>query len=337
MRVLVDILHPAHVHVFKHFRSEMIERGHDVLVTSREKDVTTELLESYRIPHDLLSAQRRGLRLATELAVRTARLTRLARNWKPDVMTGIMGPSITLAGQLLRIPSVVLYDTEIATATNAWVYPLASAVITPSSYKGPVRGRHFVYEGSHELAYLHPARFKPSVDVVTQFGLKHSEPFSIVRFVSWTASHDRKLRGLEPDHQRQLVERLSAFGRVLISSEEPLPKDLEDLRLRGPIHLVHDLMAYATVFLGESATMASEAATLGRPTFYIAEESRGYIDELHDAGLLRRYTLDQFEQLLADLAIPPEPNSELHKRWLQGKVDVTAWLVRWFEDRYGAP
>src|SRR5690606_41461223 len=108
------------------------------------------------------------------------------------------------------------------TATNAWVYPLASAVITPSSYKGPVRGRHFVYEGSHELAYLHPARFKPSVDVVTQFGLKHSEPFSIVRLVSWTARHDRKLIGLKPDHHRQLVQRLSPNWRALISSEDTL-------------------------------------------------------------------------------------------------------------------
>ena len=33
-------------------------------------------------------------------------------------MTGIMGPSIAIAGKLLRTPRVVFYDTEIATSTN---------------------------------------------------------------------------------------------------------------------------------------------------------------------------------------------------------------------------
>lgn len=336
MRILIDILHPAHVHVFKHFRAEMIAGGHEVRVTSRDKDVTVDLLESYGIPHKVISKQGKGLGLGIELAIRTTRLLRLARRWKPDVMTGIMGPSIALAGRVLGIPSVVLYDTEIATTTNSWVYPLASAVITPSSYKGKVRGNHFVYDGSHELAYLHPARFRPSPGAIEAFGLAPDEPFVIVRLVSWSASHDRKLSGLTLKQQRKLVDRLADLGRVLISSEEALPIDLEPLRLNGPLHFIHDLIAQATAFVGESATMASEAATLGTPTFYIAAKSRGYIDELHDAGLLRRYTLDQFDGLMSDLAAMPEPEPELHERWIESKVDVTTWLVRWFEDRYGA-
>ena len=119
MRILIDILHPAHVHFFRPFREDMLAAGHDVLVTSRRKDVTIELLDAFDIPHRVLSSQRRGRAgLARELLSRTARLVRAARRFRPDVMTGIMGPSIAIAGKLLRTPRVVFYDTGIATSTN---------------------------------------------------------------------------------------------------------------------------------------------------------------------------------------------------------------------------
>jgi len=38
-------------------------------------------------------------------------------------------------------------------------------------------------------------------------------------------------------------------------------------------------MAYCRAFIGESATMASEAAVLGVPAVYAAETGRSYTDE----------------------------------------------------------
>ena len=79
MRVLIDILHPAHVHFFKNFRHEMLERGHQVLVTARDKDVALSLLERLEIPHQVLSIQRSGAGLALEMALRTTKLISVAR------------------------------------------------------------------------------------------------------------------------------------------------------------------------------------------------------------------------------------------------------------------
>ncbi|MDH3452569.1 MAG: DUF354 domain-containing protein, partial [Gammaproteobacteria bacterium] len=161
MRVLIDILHPAHVHFFKNFRHEMLERGHQVLVTARDKDVALSLLERLEIPHQVLSIQRSGAGLALEMALRTTKLISVARRFRPDAMTGIMGPSIAVGGKLLGIPAIVFYDTEFATQTNWFTYPLATAVCTPDCYQGKVRGNHITYAGYHELAYLHPNRFTP--------------------------------------------------------------------------------------------------------------------------------------------------------------------------------
>ena len=44
MNILIDIIHPAHVHFFRHAISEFEKRGHKVAVTARQKDVTIELL-----------------------------------------------------------------------------------------------------------------------------------------------------------------------------------------------------------------------------------------------------------------------------------------------------
>src|SRR5262249_32357007 len=157
MRVLIDILHPAHVHFFRNFHAEMTSRGHQVCITARDKDRSVELLTAFGLPYRQISAQKAGAGLAVEMAQRTPRLIKIMRSFKPDVMTGIMGPSIAVAGalRLPRVPAVVFYDTEFAVQTNRVVYPLAYSVCTPDCYQGQVPGRHPQYAGYHELAYLH--------------------------------------------------------------------------------------------------------------------------------------------------------------------------------------
>ena len=287
MKILIDILHPAHVHFFRPFRQEIIDRGHEILVTAREKDVTIELLEAYAIPHTVLSQQRTGRAgLAYELATRTARLIRIARRFRPDVMTGVMGPSIALAGKMLRIPRVVFYDTEIATSTNRWVYPMSSAVCTPDSYAGDVRGNHVTYPSYQEMAYLHPNQFEPDLGKLETFGL--TPPYSLLRFVSWEASHDVGATGLTLGDKLRLVNALRVQGEVAVSSEGALPEELEPYRLTGPVADVHHVLAGADLFVGESGTMSTEAAVLGTPAIFVADRSAGVFDDNE-----RRYGLLQ--------------------------------------------
>ena len=45
MRILIDIGHPAHVHLFKNFAREMINKGNEVFFTCRDKEFEIELLK----------------------------------------------------------------------------------------------------------------------------------------------------------------------------------------------------------------------------------------------------------------------------------------------------
>jgi predicted glycosyltransferase len=343
MRILIDILHPAHVHFFRNFHNEMTARGHEMCITARDKDRSLELLQAFGLPYEQISSQKSGGGgLALEMAQRTPRLMKIMRSFRPDVMTGIMGPSIAVAGALRprRVPAVVFYDTEFAVQTNRFAYPLAYSVCTPDCYQGTVPGRHLTYAGYHELAYLHPNRFQPDPAVLAQYGVRPGE-YSIVRFVSWQAVHDRNERGLSAKQKRHLVEVLQRRGRVLISSEAPLTSDLAALEVRGRADQIHHLLAHARLVVGESATMSSEAAVLGAPAVFIATTGRGYTDdEERRYGLVRHFTEDQYDIALSAieemLATPRAGWQAARQRLLDEKIDVTAWMIDYFESTFAA-
>jgi uncharacterized protein len=341
VRILIDVLHPAHVHFFRNFHAEMEARGHDLFITARVKECSAELLDRYRLPYQIISKQQVGLGLAHELIQRTYRLIQVAAEFRPDVLTGIMGPSIALAGRLCHVPAVVFYDTEFATQTNWFTYPLAHSVCTPDCYRGRVRGRHVTYPGYHELAYLHPKRFSPDSAKLAAFGIRQGEAYSVVRFVSLRAVHDVGERGLTNAQRHDVVKALATHGKVVVSSEGPLSETLEPLRLRGPVEDIHHVLAHSQVLVGESATMASEAAVLGVPAVYIATTRRGYTDDEEQRyGLVRYFPNQRFEDALNAVAgffagePPPVWAAKARARLLAEKVDVTQWMVDYFHQRF---
>jgi len=351
MRLLVDILHPAHVHVFGALATELVGRGHEVRFTLRDKDVARELLDQHGIPYELLSRQRQGVGgLAGEFVQRSARLWHIAAAFQPHFLAGVMGPSITAVGRLRRVLTrdrariAVFYNTEIARLTNTVVYPLADYVCTPDSYWAKVHGNHVTYPGYHELTYLHPHRFTPDPEVAKRHGIDVSKPYFLIRFVSYKSSHDVGVAGLTPAQKIALVRTLAEFGAVYISSESALPPELEPYKLKIPASDMHQVMAFARLLVGESATMASESAVLGVTAFYISPFGRGFTDDQE-----RRYQLVynfNGERFRADwlaevrrLAGDPnlvERSRAAQARMLAEKTDVTLWMVDFFEREYRA-
>jgi uncharacterized protein len=339
MRVLVEVLHPAHVHVFRNAIHVWRTRGDEVLVLSREKEVANELLRAYDIPFESISALGRGkLSLMSEMVVRDVRMLRRALSFRPDVLVGVMGVTIAQVGLAIRRPAIVFYDTENAKLTNSFVYPLAHSVCTPDCYEGKVRGKHVVYPSYHELAYLHPDRFTPDPNVVREAGVDPFSPFFLVRFVSWQASHDVGEQGFDLGMKRRLVESLSKYGRVLISSEGELPSEFEALRFRAPPERMHHFIAFAKMLVGESATMASEAAVLGVPAFYIADTGRGYTNhEQAHYGLVWNFkraeaalALQKVEELL-NLPDLTESMQKARTKLLAERIDLTSWMIQYVD------
>lgn len=340
MRILVDIVHPADVHFFKHAVREWEARGHTVLVTAREKEITFELLKSCRFEFRAISSQGKGLwGLAKELLVRDVRLYRIARKFQPDVLTGFTGISVAHVAWLLGKPSIVFYDTEFARLSNALTYPLATVVCTPTCYHGAIGAKQVKFSGYKELAYLHPRRFTPDPATVRELGVDHNSNFFIVRFVRWGAAHDLREKGLSNGNKIRFVRELAKHGRVLVSSEDDLPEALASYRSTIPVDKMHHLMAFAGLYVGESATMASECAVLGVPAIFIAKTGRGYTTEQERKyGLVFNFS-DQQQDLAFDKMKELLAHRNVRQKWLgrrdrmlSEKIDVTEWMVDFVEN-----
>jgi uncharacterized protein len=344
VKLLIDILHPAHVHMFRNLAQELGGRGHQVRFTLREKECARDLLDQYALPYEALSQRATGLGLLGEFAQRGARLWRVVSDFQPQFLAGVMGPSIATVGRLRRVLGrdrarvAVFYGTEIAKLTNTVVYPLADYVCTPDSYQGKVRGNHITYPGYHELSYLHPNRFTPDREVVRRAGIDPEQPYYVVRFVSYQASHDTGADTLPVEKKLALVRMLAERGRVLVSSEGALPPELEPFKLRIPVSHIHHVLAFARLVAGESSTMASEAAVLGVPGVYISPFGRGFTDDQARYGLVQNFTgrrlhADWVAEVRSALDDPGfyERVKAGHQRMLSEKVDVTSWMLGFFE------
>jgi len=221
--------------------------------------------------------------------------------------------------------------------------PFTDVVLSPESYKGEISKKQILFNGYMELLYLHPNHFTPDESVLKLLGVEEEEKFVLLRFVSWQATHDSGHSGLNLENKRKAVKEFSKYARVFISSEAELPEDLEPYRISIPPAKMHDVLNYALLFFGESATMASESAVLGTPAIYLDNDGRGYTDDLEKSyGLVYNFTVSPSDQQksiemgtkLLQYELLAEKTLKKKNLLLGEKIDLTAYLVKFVENKF---
>ena len=339
MRILIDIGHPAHVHQFRNAIHLLEARGHDVLVTSRNKEVTFALLDKYSIPYVKVGDYaNNNIKKAINMFKIDAELYSVTSKFQPDILIGGVGNVyIAHVSWLLRRPSILFNDTEHGKLQDQLSYPFTTTICTPSCYTRDLGEKQVRYNGYHELAYLHPDRFTPNPAVLTELGLAEGDPFIIVRFVSWQASHDVGQHGI---HDKVgLVKALEQYGRVLITSEGALPPELQPYQVKISPEKMHDFLYFAILFFGDSPTMTTESAILGTPAICVSTWACGcgnFRDLSSNYDLLycfrdEHVALKKAFEILNSKDLKCEWGSK-RKKLLNEKIDVTAFMVEFFEN-----
>lgn len=343
MRVLIDIGHPAHVHLFKNVAIEMQKKGHEFLFTCRQKEFEIELLEANGLKYHSFGKKRTGL-LGKALGMLEFdyKEWRTALKFKPDVFMSHGSIYAAHAAFATGKPHISLEDTYNFEQVNLYL-PFSKFVLT-SDYNHPLSNhkKNISYNSYHELSYLHPDRFQPNPIIKEMMGLDENEPYAILRFVAWEATHDVGHSGVSEEMKIRMVKELSKIARVYISSEKELPKDISNHAFKIVPQLMHSAIFYASLMISESATMATEAAVLGVPSIYMDNNGRYYTRDIEEKfGLI--YNLseslhDQGKALKKGIEILSEP--DLKSRWqekrrklLQDKSDLSALLI-WFLENY---
>jgi len=322
MKLVIDIGHPAHVHFFKPFIREMCRKGHNILITATDKEVSFRLLENYGFSYIKMGS------------------------YGSSVMSkafNIPAMDIKMAAHVSRFmikPCITFDDTECSPLEHLLYVPFTDTVLTPSCFRKDLGRKQVRYNGYHELAYLHPNYFKPDPSVLDEVGLKKNEKYAVLRFVAWQASHDIGQHGYSLADKRKLVEEIEKHARVLITSENALPPELDKYRITLPPEKIHDLLYYTTLlYAGEGATMATEAAVLGTPSIYVstlAKQLGNFIEIEQKYGLI--YSFQDSEQAIkkaVELIQQPDVKEKWAKkrqRLLADKIDVTQFMVDFIEN-----
>ncbi|MGX8712343.1 MAG: DUF354 domain-containing protein [bacterium] len=267
MNILIDIGHPGHVHLLHGVAEEMKRRGHTVFYSVRDIPVAKRLMEHYGMtPWMDLGGKKDSLTGKAKTVIsQDLQLLRFVRHNHIDLGLS-SGLVLSHVSRMTRMKSIMFDDDDDAAEPLIVKYghPLTDIVFTPNCIQRETK-RAVYYAGTHELAYLHPKRFTPSPNVLQHAGLTEGERFFIMRFVALKGHHDVGQQGLTLKQKQQLVEVLKPYGRVIITSERAIEPEFESYRLTVPPEEIHSLMAYSSMFLGDSQTMTSEAAVLGVP------------------------------------------------------------------------
>ncbi|MFW5803904.1 MAG: DUF354 domain-containing protein, partial [bacterium] len=344
MNILFLTGHPAQVHNFKCLKKELEFKNHKVFWIATDKDISKYLLDFYDIKYTI--QKKPGKTFLSKVLVlfsNSLKVFQFIRKNKIDIIVSRVSPYAAIAGIFTHAHHLALADTESSGIYDSIFTKLVSKFITAKSFQRTLRKDQIRFDGNIELFYLHPNRFRPisSQEVNKLLGIQNNEPYVIMRFVSWDAYHDKGLQGFTNENKIKAANAFAKYARVFISAEKELPKELEPYRIKIPPEKMHDVLAHARLFFGESGTMASESAVLGRPAIYLNKNWLGYLLDARKFRLLYAYKQDYKSQqdaiekgvaLLSDTDLENKMAS-CHQKFMKNKIDVAKFML-WFIENY---
>jgi len=339
MNIVVDINHPADVHLFKNFILKMKEKRHKILITATQKDVSIELLDNYGFDYINLGSYGCSIiKKIINIPIIDFKMYNTIKKFKPDIFVGFGSIRAAHVSRLIGKPCIAFEDTEHSILEHILYMPFTNVICTPSCYNKDLGKKQIRFNGYKELSYLHPNYFNPNLAVLDKVGLNKEDIYIILRLVSWEAPHDVGQYGVQ--NKVAMVEELEKYGRVFITSEGKIDKELERYKLEISPEKMHDFMNYASLYIGEGATMATESALMGIPSIYISSlvGTMGNLVELEQKyGLIYSYN-DQNKAMKKAIELIQKP--DLKEEWkkkkdklLKDKIDVTEFMI-WFIENY---
>ena len=347
MNILIELGHPAHFHLYKNVIKNLNNDGHNTFVLIKTKDVLQKLLDESNIPYNNIlpkvDNKKTKWSLAKGILTRDWKIFWFTLKHKIDLLTGST-PHVAHIGWLLNRYSIVAGedDADIVPAFGKITFPFLKELLSPvSCNNGKFDSRSIKYNSFHELAYLHPHHFTPDVKVVEKY-FSPGKPYFLLRFAKLKAYHDENISGITTEIAEKIIQILLPYGDIYITSERELEPQFEKYRIRiNPLDM-HHVMAFAGIYIGDSQTMAMEAAMLGVPyvRFNDFVGRIGVFKELDDVYKLgfgiKTVNVDQLYDVisyLAELKDRKKIYTDRRNIMLADKIDYALFLT-WFIENY---
>ncbi len=340
MRILIDIGHPAHVHYFRNFIKIMEKKGHKFLIVARDRGIIKDLLEFYQI--DFVNRGKGENSLLGKffyMLIADYRIFKKAKEFKPDLFLSFSSPYASQVAYILKKSNIILNDTEHTDKMHSkFTYPFATSILTPTSYLHDLGVKQVRFDNVVENFYLHN-RINESNDnrIRKVLRLAPAEEYLVIRMVSWKAHHDYGESGIDIKTIRGLIKEFKDKYKIFISTEDEVPSEFKKYQIVIPPYQMHSVLRNATLFIGESATMASESAILGTYAVYINSlPLMGYLKLEEKWSLLKYFSSNHgvIEYVINMLKDPDFKRNTilLSKEMQKGLINPTDFLIHFIEN-----
>lgn len=308
MKIWFDLTNSPHVHFFRGMMSELVNEGHDVVITTRDQANTLGLLDLYGFKYQIIGKSY-GKKLRHKIVGNISRvisLVRFLRRQKIDVAISQSSFTSPIAGFFAGIPTVYTNDNEHAMG-NKIAFLFATKIFIPE----------FISLSRVVNLFVH-------ADKVTQYpGVK--EGIYLWRR-DWTKNECIRSRPKlyyrpEPYFAQYYKGEANKFDKLLIEMKQEcdivvLPRDSVQLK-----HFSEDVFSGITVcenpktfddivqdcdlFIGAGGTMTREMAVVGTPTISVYQDKLLDVDSyLIENGLMMYrpdLTSESLRQVLVDM------------------------------------
>jgi predicted glycosyltransferase len=337
---------PAQAHLWAQVMKKLIARGISAVAIIRGGYDISHLLEAYKLPSVTygISAKTSHLKII-QLPGHFFTACSLLKAYEPSMVIGT-GPVEATAAAILRKTCVIFEDSEPTPGLERSLWKrFSGAIITPSCFSLDLGNKHIRIPSYKELSYLHPNHFIPDPSVLRELGVNPGEKYAILRFNAFDAVHDIGRKGFSLNDKYKLVKTLEPFTRIFISSEDPLPEDLDKYRLAVAVHRIHHVLNYAHLLVADTGTMATEAAVLGVPSVMCLSNYHefGNFRELEsDYGLMFCFN-SSASAIEKAVELIQQPNlkqdwSKKKEKLLLHKIDLAGFIagliIKWPESFY---
>ncbi|MBL7918671.1 MAG: DUF354 domain-containing protein [Bacteroidia bacterium] len=350
-RFLFFFVHPSKFHVFKNTINALKRNGHHVDIVITSKDVLEELVKSEGWDYVNIFPNGRKIKNVSPYISAAINFFRTIHRLfkfvgKKNYDLFITDDLLVYVGKIKKTPSIVFCDDDIQVVKQfSLVLAFADHCLAPFiTDLGKYNSKKIGFDGYKELAYLHPNQFKLNDEIVKKFK-ESSQTYFILRLVSLTAYHDVGKTGITVQKALTLIELLKKYGKVYISAERPLEKELEPYRIQILPKDLKDVLAGAFLYIGDSQTMSSEAAIMGVPSFRI-NDFTGKISVMeekdHKYKLSKSFKTSEFNELYKQVESCLNNDefklkmNEKKKNMLKEKIDLTAFMTWLFENFPGS-
>jgi len=346
MNLLIDIGHPAHVHIFRHFALEMMKNGHNILFTVRDKENNIKLLEAFKFKYIVIGeAQKKLFKKIIWMLYFDYKLIKIAKKFNADLILSHGSMYAAQCAFFIRKPHICFEDTGNFEQIVLYKY-FTKYILTPSVLPNIFGEKQIYFNGYNEITYLHPNYYKPNAGVYELLNIKKTDKYALIRFTSGYASHDKLNKSICYELQIRIINHLKKYGlKIFVSSEKEMPEQIRKYKLCISPEKIFDVMYYSEIVVGDSQTMIAEAGILGTPSIRfnaLVGKNHGY----HHAELEKKYGLiynyhlsqesDFFNKVDEILLNNNSKNAfrEKSRILINEKEDVNLFLLNFINEKY---